>query len=45
MAAHAGATDELTEARGKLRAAEEELQTVKTGGDAQLITKAELGVA
>jgi len=45
MAAHAGGADELAEARGKLRAAEEELQTVKTGGDAQLITKAELGVA
>jgi len=45
MAAATGGAEELTEARGKLRAAEEELERVNTGGDAQLIAEAKLGVA
>mmetsp|Transcript_45552 Transcript_45552/g.109631 ORF Transcript_45552/g.109631 Transcript_45552/m.109631 type:complete len:94 (-) Transcript_45552:288-569(-) len=45
MAAAAGGTDELAEARGKLRAVEEELVAAKAGGDAQVIAKAELVVA
>jgi len=50
--AAAGGTDELTEARGKLRVVEEELRVAKgelaaekARGDVLLIAKAELGVA